>query len=51
MGEPTQQLRGHLRAQDRYGALVAVVGNRPTRRRQHCWCCSPGCLGMQKLQP
>jgi hypothetical protein len=26
MGEPTSQLRGDLRAQDRYGALVAVVG-------------------------
>jgi|SoimicmetaTmtLPB_FD_contig_91_495495_length_1607_multi_2_in_0_out_0_1 hypothetical protein len=26
MGEPMSQLRGDLRAQDRYGALVAVVG-------------------------
>jgi hypothetical protein len=26
MGEPTQQLRGDLRARDRYGALTAVVG-------------------------
>ena len=26
MGKPMSQLRGDLRAQDRYGSLVAVVG-------------------------
>jgi hypothetical protein len=38
MGEPNQQLRGDLRAQDRYAALVAVVGEPANDTEGALWC-------------